>query len=353
MAKSARKPARKPAPKPAPKPARKPAPKPAPKPARKPTPRPAPKPVVKGGVTFSASGKMTSAGGLKAPSAPKPPARNPTGVGTAPKGVSSTPPPGTAYVSRPTSTSDSHNSGLAPGVAVAYDASGKPIGFVQSAINQGVAVTYVDGKPTGFQYAAPDGRLLGSMDADGDGFVDPRPSADAAPAAAPSDGGAPAAPAAPDYGPAPDPRDSEYFTGVARLQAQNAADRASIEQTGVYDQTDTDQALARYRRDNQEANFAAGYGANKQGLLYSGELGKRRGLIDRSTLEQSTAASSDLGRRSAARTAALTGMGTIIADPTSPTGFTGTGGAGLSLQDLINGAVARRRAQNTQTEVPV
>lgn len=69
----------------------------------------------------------------------------------------------------------------------------------------------------------------------------------------------------------------------------------------MYDQTDTDSALIRYQRDNQEANVAAGYGANKQGLLYSGELGKRRGLVDRATLEQSTAASTGLGRRAAAR----------------------------------------------------
>lgn len=316
----------------------------------KPTRRPAPRPVVKNGVGFDASGKMTgvataaSTGGIKAPSAPKPTPH--------PAGVSSTVPPGTAYVTRPHSPTGKYGGGLAAGVAVAYDVTGRPIGFVQSSVKEGVAVTYVDGKPTGFNYAGADGKLLGDMDPNKDGIIDP-PSKDAAPPVTPppEPGAAPAP--APNDGPAPDPRDSEYFTGVAKLQAENEASRAGIEQTGVYDQTDTNHALARYQRDNAESNFAAGYGANKQGLLYSGELGKRHGLIDRASLEQSTAATTDFGRRSAARTAALAGLGTVTADPTSPTGFTGTGNAGLSLQDLIHGAVARRRAQNTTTEVPV
>lgn len=112
--------------------------------------------------------------------AKKPVKKNPTGVGAAPKGVSSVPPPGTAYISRPASSANSRNSKLAPGIAIAYNAAGQPIGVVSSAINEGVAVTYADGKPTGFQYAGPTGQLQGPMDQNGDGVVDPRPAAGAA-----------------------------------------------------------------------------------------------------------------------------------------------------------------------------
>ena len=142
--------------------------------------------------------------------AKKPVKKNPTGVGAAPKGVSSVPPAGTAYISRPASKADGHNSALAPGIAIAYNAAGQPIGVVSSAINPGVAVTYVDGKPTGFQYAGPTGQLEGPMDQNGDGVVDPRPAA-AAPAA-------PVAPARPTFnGAAPD---GAYTT--AEGQRQNA-----------------------------------------------------------------------------------------------------------------------------------
>jgi len=324
--------------------------------------KPAPKPVVKNGVGFDASGKLTgpvktraaSTGGIKAPSDPKPAPR--------PPGVSSTVPPGTAYVARPHSTKDRYNSGLAAGVGVAYDVTGQPIGFVQSSVKEGIAVRYVDGKPAGFNYASPDGKLMGELDPNNDGIIDPPTPAAAPPVAAPAAGaptppaaGAPA-PGAPAPAPIPaaiDPRDSEYFTGVAKLQAENLMARSGIEQAGTYDQTDTDQALMRYQRDNQEANAAAGYGANRQGLLYSGELGKRRGLIDRSTFEQSTGVSTDFDRRAAARRAQLAGIGTVAEDATSPTGFTGTGSAGISLRELIQGAVQRRRSQNTTTEVPV
>jgi hypothetical protein len=112
--------------------------------------------------------------------AKKPVKKNPTGVGAAPNGVSSVPPPGTAYISRPASSANSRNSKLAPGIAIAYNAAGQPIGVVSSAINEGVAVTYADGKPTGFQYAGPTGQLQGPMDQNGDGVVDPRPAAGAA-----------------------------------------------------------------------------------------------------------------------------------------------------------------------------
>jgi len=121
-------------------------------------------------------------GGTRGPSN-KPPPKKPAASNA---GVPATVPPGTAYVTRPPSTRDSHNSGLNAGIGVAYDANGQVLGFVQTWVKEGVAVQYVDGKPTGdFNYVLPDGKLGASLDPNRDGVVDPPPVAPTAPAAPP------------------------------------------------------------------------------------------------------------------------------------------------------------------------
>lgn len=152
-------------------------------------------------------------------------------------------------------------------------------------------------------------------------------------------------------GAAPSPYDSDFMAQVAKAMAENQQARRDLEQQNEYDQQDLAQSLARARRDESEALTQADYGANKAGLLYSGTLGKRRGLIQRTAADTTADQQTAFDRRAAARRAALTNMGEFQADSSSPTGYTASGNAGFTLGDLARAAVARRRAMNAGVEV--
>lgn len=176
-------------------------------------------------------------------------------------------------------------------------------------------------------------------------------SAAPAPAPAPAAAEAPAAPAPPA---APDWRnDPTYTRSVADLMRRNQEARAGIEQEGQYDQQDYDRMAAQMKRALVEDLEGADYGANQQGLLYSGTLGKRRGLLERDSSERQADARTAFDRRVAARKAALEQMGTLIADPNSPSGFVGTGDAGSDLADLVDAAIGRRILANDDIPAPV
>ena len=90
--------------------------------------------------------------------------------------------------------------------------------------------------------------------------------------------------------------------------------------------------------------LAQNYGANREGLFYSGQLGKRRGVVEKGYSQQQADAQTAYDRAAQARAQALQQLGGITADASNPLGYTATGQAGLDLADLYNGAVARRQA---------
>ena len=91
-----------------------------------------------------------------------------------------------------------------------------------------------------------------------------------------------------------------------------------------------------------EDEQAAKRDANRQGLFYSGQLGKAQGQVRTNAMEQQTAAQSAFNRAQAARLAQLDAIGTLVEDPNSPTGYAGTGGAASTLWGYYGDAVQRR-----------
>lgn len=282
-------------------------------------------------------GQYTPSGQYVRPQPPKPAAR-PGRTGfvrqdgsrayfdrLAQQGVTSNNPPGTAYVMG--------SSNLGYGVGVAYDASGKPIGFVRANLEDGARVDY-----------NAEGAAVGVYPK---GTGQPKPPEDPGAGTPEDTGGAPAP-----QGPPPSPYDSDFMGQVAKAMAENQQARREYEQQGEYDQQDLDQFLSRAKRAEGEALNQAGYNANKQGLLYSGQLGKRQGLIQRSTAEDIGDQQTSFDRRAAARRAALNNMGEFKADASNPMGYTATGNAAFQLGDLARAAVSRRRALNAGVEVP-
>lgn len=157
------------------------------------------------------------------------------------------------------------------------------------------------------------------------------PSATATPAAAPA-------------APAPSPLDATYGSGVARLLFNNTNQRNQLNTQGGQATEDFNTMLARMADNRAKDLLAQNYQANNEGLLYSGQLGKRRGDVEKGYSQQQSDAQTAYDRAATARTQALQALGTVSADPSNPLGYTGTGQAGLDLSDLYNGAVARRQA---------
>jgi hypothetical protein len=158
----------------------------------------------------------------------------------------------------------------------------------------------------------------------------------AAPAAA-----APAPPAA-----APDPRDSTFNTSVAGLLFNNRNQRQDLETQNGQQAEDFNTMLARMADNRAQDLLAQNYAANKQGLFYSGQLGKRRDTVEKGYDQQKQDAQTAYDRGVQARAEALNRLGTITEDPNTAIGLSGTGEAGLSLADFLNQAVGRQAQQD-------
>jgi enamine deaminase RidA (YjgF/YER057c/UK114 family) len=175
----------------------------------------------------------------------------------------------------------------------------------------------------------------------------PRPAAPAATApVAPGAAPATAAAAAPPPPAAPDPRDSTFNSGVNGLLFNNKNQRADLTHQGEQATTDFNTMLARLAENRANDLLAQNYAANKQGLFYSGQLGKRRDTVDKGYTQQQTDAQTAYDRANAARQTALDRLGEFTADPNSPTGYSGTGQAGLDLSDLLSQAVGRQAGRD-------
>jgi hypothetical protein len=95
--------------------------------------------------------------------------------------------------------------------------------------------------------------------------VTPKP----APAAA-----TPAATAQPS---SPDPRDASYWAQRSKLLSQEQTDLAKAQQQQSYEDTDFAEALRRRAVQHDKDTQQIREGANREGLLFSGQLGKRQG----------------------------------------------------------------------------
>lgn len=136
--------------------------------------------------------------------------------------------------------------------------------------------------------------------------------------------------------------DSQYASGVARLLYQTKRQRDDLGRQGRDDQADFDTMLHRMARDRATSLQNQNHQANREGLFYSGQLTKRRGDTERQYGEKEQDARTDLDRRATARASALNDLGTVVADPNSPLGYRGTGGAAFDLQDMFSSAVGRQ-----------
>jgi hypothetical protein len=117
---------------------------------------------------------------------------------------------------------------------------------------------------------------------------------------------APVAPAAPP-GTAPsklDPRDSQYFSQIAKLRFQQGVGIRDIEQAQGWDDEDLTTSLERRGRRLPEDTLNAKNNANKAGLFYSGALGKQLGDINTTYTDDVADINKGYTRRSAVRTAA-------------------------------------------------
>jgi hypothetical protein len=144
----------------------------------------------------------------------------------------------------------------------------------------------------------------------------------------------------------PSPIDSTFTGGVAQLLAANKAARDQLTAQGTQDDADLAQTLQRMGAARATDLTQANTGANDEGLFNSGQLGMRRGNIEHDYSDRTADAQGAVDTRAKARAAALADMGEYTADPNSPTGYTGTGRAGLDLNDLLNQAVQRRLTAN-------
>lgn len=156
----------------------------------------------------------------------------------------------------------------------------------------------------------------------------------------------PAAPAAPAW------VDSAFAGGVGGLASQIQAQRAGILQQGAYDAQDFAQQNVVRARQTALARENADYGANSGGNFYSGQLGKAQGIITRDSMEQQAAAQTAFNRAQAARQSALDQIGTIVADPNSPTGYAATGGAATSIWGYVGDAQGRQIERNQGIDPP-
>jgi hypothetical protein len=152
-----------------------------------------------------------------------------------------------------------------------------------------------------------------------------------------------------------DPRDSTFGAGLAGLLGQIQAQRTAIQGADQLDQQqygENQKTLAANRAtslDNTATN------ANREGLFYSGQLGKRQGDVNATYDAQATGETTALQQRQQARQSQLQQIGQISADASSPYGYTATGDAGTSFYNLLRDAADRRVSQgfaDTPASVP-
>lgn len=120
-------------------------------------------------------------------------------------------------------------------------------------------------------------------------FKNGLPAAPAAPAAAAVPGGQPAQQD-------PEVRDTSYFAGVAQNIANRTTGLAGLAKADTRLNEDNQTAQQQLTRNYALQQRDIGIGANKQGLTFSGELGRRLGVAEQGNRSQSDALARNLTR---------------------------------------------------------
>lgn len=141
-----------------------------------------------------------------------------------------------------------------------------------------------------------------------------------------------------------DPRDATYGAGLAGLLGQVQSQRRAIQAASETDNQGFNENLGRIAQNRSASLDANQTNANRQGLFYSGILGKRQGDTNAQYDDQINQNRSALNAREAARKLQLQQIGDLTADPNSPYGYSATGNAGLSFYNLLRAAADRRVA---------
>ncbi len=108
----------------------------------------------------------------------------------------------------------------------------------------------------------------------------------------------------------PDPRDGNYLAQMAKLQFQRTTGKAAINQEQTYADADLSEALRRKAINNTDNIANARNSANKQGLTYSGALGKNLGDIGSQYTNDVADTNSAYERASAGRSGQLAAIDT-------------------------------------------
>jgi hypothetical protein len=154
----------------------------------------------------------------------------------------------------------------------------------------------------------------------------------------------PAPPGPPTIQPIGDVRDSQYGAGVNQLIFNNTNQRNDYNRQLGQNTQDFNTMLSRMADARAKDLLAQNYGANREGLFYSGQLGKRRDETNKGYDQKQQDAQTSYDRQQQALNDALQRLGTIIADGNSPTGYSATGQAGFDLGNLYSDATSRAQA---------
>lgn len=141
-----------------------------------------------------------------------------------------------------------------------------------------------------------------------------------------------------------DPRDASYGAGLAALLGQVQSQRQALQAASETDNQGFNENLGRIAQNRSASLDANQTNANRQGLFYSGILGKRQGDTNAQYDDQINQNRSALSGREAQRQAQLQQIGNLTADLNSPYGYSATGNAGLSFYNLLRDAADRRVA---------
>lgn len=138
--------------------------------------------------------------------------------------------------------------------------------------------------------------------------------------------------------------DPEYTQGIGALLQDIATQRAALGLDASRDHQDLATTLQRMGLAQKNDLGDADKNANRQGLLYSGILDKRRADVTRDYGEREGDARLAGQRRDEDRQAAQDALGEIVPDATSPLGYRATGQAGQHLLELYRSVLARQLA---------
>jgi hypothetical protein len=97
--------------------------------------------------------------------------------------------------------------------------------------------------------------------------------------------------------PVPDVRDARYWEQIARMGATTRDALLGIDKNTQLAQQDVDESIRRLMDDRGKALGETRSSANKEGLLYSGQLGKREGDVRTQYGRQETDIRSEMSRR--------------------------------------------------------